>query len=155
MLYRAGYPDLGDVVEHYMSSRPSLAKEFSVENLIDLPRDKFSTIGVTRHGDVKELERFKDWYSTTPLDKRNQLLSLINYYQSPEDERDILQCIKDSEYTIRTRLTKAYRNSVSRIQTICNKILQSKYPITKAQLESFLDLYSGKPGLAQVCDVYE
>lgn len=150
MLHRAGFPDLGDVVENYFLSRPSLAKDITVESLIEMPREKFSSIGVTRHGDVKDLEKFKEWWKNTPIEKRTQSLTFLNYYSGPEDGRSIVQCIQDSDNILRQRLTRAYRNSVSRIQTLCSKMLQSKYPITKCQLESYLEVYSGKPGLAQV-----
>jgi hypothetical protein len=150
MLYRAGYPDLGEAVESYLSTRPSVARDLTVDSLLEMPREKYSGIGVSRHGDVKDLEKFKEWWNTTPPEKRTQSLTFLNYFSGPEDQRSIEQCIQDSDLIIRQRLTRAYRNSVSRIQSLCSKMLQSKFPITKCQLESFLELYSGKPGLAQV-----
>ena len=154
LLYRAGYPDIAEVVEQYMYSRPSVAKVTTIDTLLDLPKDKFSSVGITRHGDVKDLERFQEWWRSTSAEKRQHSLSFLNYFSGPDDNRSIIECIQASEPLIRQRLTRAYRNSVSRIQTLCNKMLQSKYPITKLQLEAFLEVYAGKPGLAQVRYLY-
>ena len=149
-LYRSGFIDLAQSVDTYFKSHPHLLKDFHLEQLLTLPKDKYSTIGVTKHIDVKDLDRFKEWYTSHPSDKRSLGYKFLNSFQSFEDLRPMKECIQSGETMIRNRLTRAYKNSLSRIQNILTAILNSKFPITKFQLDSFLDMFSGKPGVAQV-----
>jgi hypothetical protein len=153
MLYRAGFVDVASAVETYFNNKPSAAKDFKAEHLHTIPKEKYGSIGVTRHSDVKDLDRFREWWANTPDDKRQAALKLINSFNGPYDERPITECIQAAEPYLRNKLNKAYKNSLSRIQNIQSAMLLSKFPITKMQVDSFLDVYSGKAGLAQVSEM--
>jgi hypothetical protein len=149
-LYRCGFFDLAQSIENYFKSHPHLFKDFHPEHLLTLSKEKYSSIGVTKHIDVKELDRYKEWYTSLTVEKRQIGLKFLNFYDDYSDLRTMKECIQKGETVIRNRLNKAYKNSLSRIQNILTAILNSKYPITKFQLDAFLDMFSGKPGVAQV-----
>lgn len=149
ILYRSGFVDLAQSIETYFKSRPQLSKDYSPDDLLTLPKEKYSTIGVTKHSDVKDLDRYKDWYSSLSSEKRLAGVKFINSFRDHTDLRTMKECIQTGESFIRSKLNKAYKNSLSRIQNILASILNSKYPITKFQLDAYLDLFSGKAGLAQ------
>jgi hypothetical protein len=77
-------------------------------------------------------------------------MKFLNSYENYLDSRMMKDCIKSGETVIRNRLNKAFKNSLSRIQNILTAILNSKYPVTKFQLDAFVEMFNGKPGVAQV-----
>lgn len=150
ILYRCGFVDLAQSIETYFKSRPHLYREFLPNHLLNLPKEKYSSIGVTKHSDVKDLERYKEWYNSLTNEKYLSGIKFINSYNNYSDMRLMKECIQSGEQYIRNKLNKAFKNSVSRIQNILTSILNSKYPITRFQLDSFIEMFNGKPGVAQV-----
>jgi hypothetical protein len=152
LLRRAGLLEVADSFAAFHKNKPKLLRDLSIDDLVKLPIEKFETIGISKHSDVKSLQKFQDWYNKTPLDQRTSQLALINYYTGLYDNRTILQCIQQSESMLLQRINKSFRNSLSRAQAIAKEMTTSTFPLAKMQLESFLNVYNGKPGIALVSE---
>jgi hypothetical protein len=150
ILRRAGYWEVADAIQLYFQKKQSALQEITIEKLVAVPQEKYDTLGVVKHSDVKSFQKFQDWYNKTNELQRNNQLAFLNYYNDVYDPRTITQCIQQSEPLILQRVLKAFRNSASRAQSIAKEIVTSTYPISKMQLDSFLHAYNGKPGIALV-----
>lgn len=149
ILLRAGYWEVAESMIAFFRSRFSQLQTLTMKTIANLNPEKFSTIGISKHSDVKSLVKFQEWWNKSSEESKQSGLSFLNYYSSVKDTRSIIECIQQSEHLILQRVSKAFRNSASRASSIAKEIATSRFPISKMQLESFLNMYNGKPGVAQ------
>ena len=146
---RAGHVDAANAMAEYFSSRPVQFSTITLESFLATAKDKLKNFGLTKHADVQAFMRFREFWKKTNPAVRDSQLSFINSYEGMNDMRSMRKCIQDGDYLIRPKVARAYKNSVSRVKNIMDGIMKSKTPITKMQLDSFLEEFAGKAGLAQ------
>ena len=98
--------------------------------------------------------RARKWVQgVRPGGDREDLLAFIGYYESPFDPRPMQQCIADARPRYLEIFLEKFGNNATRCEAMADKIAQSRFPVTGAQLQHFLQRFDGKPGDAQVhCD---
>lgn len=148
-LRRAGYLEVANSMALFFATRPSQYAALTLESFLALPKDKLKTVGLNKHSEVQDFIRFRDFWKNSSPAVRDSHLAFLNSYESMSDTRPMRKCIQAGEYLIRPKITRAYKNSESRIKHLMNGIMKSNMPITKMQLDSFLDEFAGKAGLAQ------
>ena len=147
---RAGHKDAADSMTSFFRSRPIQFSALTINSFLALPKEKLgSTVGLTRHADVQSFLRFRDWWKNTKPSVKESQLSFINSFDGPNDLRPMRKCVLDGEYLIRPKISRAYKNSASRVKSILEGILKSYFPISKMMLDSFLEEFAGKAGVAQ------
>jgi hypothetical protein len=141
--------EAADAMAQFFSTRPTQFSVMTVDSFVATPKDKVKNIGLTKHSDVQSFIRFRDFWKNTKPVIRDAQLSFLNSFEGINDLRSMRKCILAGEYLIRPKISRAYKNSASRIKNLMEGIMKSKTPITKMQLDSFLEEFAGKAGLAQ------
>ena len=146
---RAGHMEAADAMAQFFATRPTQFSVLTVDSFVAMPKDKLKNVGISKHPDVQAFIRFRDFWKNTKPAVRDAQLSFINSFEGVNDMRTMRKCILAGEYLIRPKISRAYKNSASRIKNLMDGIMKSKMPITKMQLDSFLEEFAGKAGLAQ------
>jgi hypothetical protein len=146
---RAGHVEAANSMAKFFSSRPSQFSVVTLDSFLAIPKDKLKTVGLSKHADVQAFIRFREFWKNTSPPVRDAQIGFINYYESMNDMRSLRKCILAGEYLIRPKIARAYKNSASRIKNLMDGIMKSRMPITKMQLDTFLEEFAGKAGLAQ------
>jgi hypothetical protein len=155
LLHRAGYWELAQVIDEFFKVRQTAFQNLTMEHIMNLSKENFHSIGLTEREDhipiIKSLIQCQNWWRKASIGQKEGSLTLINYFKSPEDRRDILSCIQDSEEELLKRFTKMFPNNMTRLQSLCKDIVsRTHFPIARRQLDTYLQKYAGKAAQAQV-----
>ena len=78
-----------------------------------------------------------------------EALAFVNSFEGTGDQRTRRECIAQSRETIHKYLTEAFKGNPTRVDKMADALVLSSFPLTRAQLKSFLAEYDGKPAMAQ------
>jgi len=155
MLRRSNMWEVADCIESHFKGRPHQLASLTVEAVMKMKATSYETIGVFQQLHVRAMSLFRDWWMRKSEAEKLVDLSLVNYYQGPDDERSVRSCVEDSEEMLLDMFRKAFPTAASRMKSsIGRTIINTCYPHAKLQLENYLKHYSGNPGMAQE-NVYE
>lgn len=108
-------------------------------------------MGVIQMAHQRDLKEFQTWWARSSNTEKQRRLALFNYYKSPEDERDIRKCIKDSEELMVTKFIKHIKAGAARTRAAVQIVMtDAHFPHAHMQVETYLRKYGDKAELARV-----
>lgn len=123
--------------------------KLTYEDVLQIPQDKYETIGVLDVSTVRALRDLQVWSNQTPNDEKLSQMGFMNYYRDYDDERHIRQCILDSEENVIDMFLSHFVSGKKKTRESCRLVRTSLHPITKRQVAVYIKKFSDKVDLAR------
>lgn len=151
-LRRLGYNDLAAAVDENSKDAAGNLKDalLTIEKFISMPPFRLEEFGIKGAMLVRTYQTFAEWWTKTPVDKRNEAAKFFNSFTSPDDARSIQECVIESEDKLIARFLRQYPAGANRTRAACKALTVSNYPISVAQLEAYIKKYNDTAELARV-----
>ena len=135
---------------HYKSLKRSI-HSLTLEEIARKHRDDYESLGVIQPSHQRELKEFQTWWTRSTTGEKQRRLALFNYFTSPEDGRDIKQCIAASEELMVAKFIKHIKTGAARTRAAVQIVTaDSHFPHAHQQIETYLKKYADKAELARV-----
>lgn len=153
LLFRAGYAEVAETIRDHYRDLHRNVHQLTIDEIVQKRPEEFERLGIMQSTHVKELKEFQYWWKKTMPYERENKLALINYYARPEDPRSIHECIRESLDVLFKKFAKVLKTSATKTKrAVENLVNESHFPVSHAQIETYLKKYNDKHDQARVCN---
>jgi hypothetical protein len=149
-LRRSGQFELALAIEKFYKTRPAAMSRLTIDYVANLAPEKVAgVLGNLEERVMKSYKNWKQWWVTSTVAQRETGLGLLCYYKGPRDTRTLPEVMRKNEKIFSSKITKVFESTMTKVHAIMRGIMaEAKHPIARKQLEEFLKMYQGKPGMA-------